>query len=144
MPGIAAFATAVAEGKANLVTNAQKMDTLRAYIVDKLTTTPALAEIRITNPEKHAPHILNITLPAIKSETMLHYLSSRGILVSSGSACSSNTAHHPSHALVAYGISEDDADSSIRISLSHENTNEEADELISALCDGIERLARKK
>lgn len=144
VPGIAAFATAVAEGKANLITNAQKMDTLRAYIVDKLTTTPALAEIRITNPEKHAPHILNITLPAIKSETMLHYLSSRGILVSSGSACSSNTAHHPSHALVAYGISEDDADSSIRISLSHENTNEEADELISALCDGIERLARKK
>lgn len=144
VPGIAAFAAAASEGRGALMINAQKMDSLRTYIIDELTATPELSEVRITNPERHAPHILNITLPAIKSETMLHYLSSRGILVSSGSACSSNTAHRPSHALVAYGISEDDADSSIRISLSHESTKEEADELIQALADGITRLARKK
>ena len=144
VPGIAAFAEAVNEGKSKLINNAQKMSNLRAYIVEKLTRIPTLQEIQITNPEKCAPHILNVTLPSIKSETMLHYLSSRGILVSSGSACSSNTAHHPSHALVAYGVSEDDADSSIRISLSAENTVQEADELITALIDGITRLARKK
>ena len=120
------------------------MECLRSYIIEKLTQVPALSDIRITNPKNHAPHILNITLPHIKSETMLHYLSSRGILVSSGSACASNTAHKPSHALLAYGISEDDADSSIRISLSHENTTAEADGLILALAEGVERLARKK
>lgn len=144
VPGIAAFATAASEGKASLAQNAQKMESLRSYIIEKLSHIPTLSEIRITNPERHAPHILNITLPAIKSETMLHYLSSKGIMVSSGSACSSNTAHRPSHALVAYGVSEDDADSSIRISLSYESTVSEADELIAALNDGILRLARKK
>ena len=144
VPGIAAFAVAVNEGKANLIKNFEKIESLRSYIIQKIKEMPELSEIRITNPEKHAPHIVNITLPSIKSETMLHYLSSRNILVSSGSACSSNTTHHHSHALVAYGMSEDDADSSIRISLSHENTKEEADELIVALCDGIDRLARKK
>ena len=143
VPGIAAFGAAVAEGAKSLAANAEKMADLREYLVEKLTRGAAFSEISITNPESHAPHILNITLPKIKSETMLHYLSSEGIFVSSGSACSSNS-RHVSSALVAYGRSEAEADSSIRISFSHENTREDVDALCEALESGLTRLARMR
>ena len=143
VPGIAAFGTAIKIARAALRERYAKTSELRAYLVEKLDTLPHLAEISVTDPQSHAPHILNITLPKIKSETMLHYLSSFGIYVSSGSACSSNTGH-VSSALVAYGRSEAEADSSIRISLSHRNTREDIDALLEALGEGLSKLSRIK
>lgn len=141
VPGIAAFGAAVGEEMKNLAKNVEKMAYLRGYLIEKLTRDATFSEISITNPENHAPHILNITLPKIKSETMLHYLSAEGIFVSSGSACSSNS-RHVSSALVAFGRSEAEADCSIRISFSHENTREDVDALCEALKGGLSRLAR--
>lgn len=143
VPGVAAFGTAVRIGREKLRERFEKTSELRAYLVEKLDTLPHLAEISVTDPQSHAPHILNITLPKIKSETMLHYLSSFGIYVSSGSACSSNTGH-VSSALVAYGRSVAEADSSIRISLSHRNTREDIDALLEALGEGLGKLSRIK
>ena len=141
MPGIAAFGEAVRLSLAVRDESIAKMEELRSYLLEKIKTDETLTEISVTNPEHHAPHILNITLPKIKSETMLHYLSSEGIFVSSGSACSSNS-QHISSALVAYGRSEAEADSSIRISLSPKNTKEELDTLCAALSAGLSRLSR--
>ncbi len=141
VPAIAAFGAAVIEEGENLDSNIEKMSALREYIIGRINETPELKEISMTLPTSHAPHILNITLPKIKSETMLHYLSSLGIYVSSGSACSSNS-NHLSSALIAYGRSEKEADSSVRISLSYDNTKEDADRLIDGLTLGIKRLAR--
>ena len=141
VPAIAAFGKAIELESKTLSENEKKLRQLRDYLIEKLTLTPALCEISITNPEKSAPHILNITLPKIKSETMLHYLSSENIFVSSGSACSSNS-HHKTSALVAYGRSEAEADSSIRISFSHDNEKEDVDRLCEALAAGLLRLAR--
>ncbi len=143
VPGVAAFGTAVKIGRERLRERYAQTSGLRAYLVEKLNTLPHLAEISVTDPPSHAPHILNITLPKIKSETMLHYLSSFGIYVSSGSACSSNTGH-VSSALTAYGRSEAEADSSIRISLSHRNTKEDIDALLEALGEGLVKLSRIK
>lgn len=141
VPAIAAFGAAVDEGYKNLAENAKKMNDVRDYLIEKLTRDEAFSEISLTLPPSHAPHILNITLPKIKSETMLHFLSSMGVFVSSGSACSSNTSHKSS-ALIAYGRSEAEADSSIRISLSHESCAEDIDALLDALRRGLSRLAR--
>ena len=141
VPGIAAFAKAVDEGFGKCREVYAKCNALRDYLLEKLNTLPSLSEISPTLPDRHAPHILNITLPKIKSETMLHYLSSRGIFVSSGSACSSNT-HHTSSALIAYGRSESEADCSIRISFNYTNEREDVDELCTALTDGLSKLAR--
>ena len=141
VPAIAAFGEAVRIGYAELSENEKKLLSLRSYLVDRLREN--LPSVSITVPEKFAPHIVNITLPKIKSETMLHYLSSLGIYVSSGSACSSNFSHKSS-ALIAYGRSESEADFSIRISLSKRNTEEDIDALIDGLMSGISRLARVK
>ncbi len=139
VPSILAFGEAITDGVGHLSERGEYINSLREYLIEKLSAT--LPEISITNPERHAPHILNITLPNIKSETMLHYLSSMGIFVSSGSACSSNSGHLSS-ALTAYGRSEREADCSIRISLSYENKREELDTLCEALSSGLARLSR--
>lgn len=141
LPGIAAFAAAVRYGKSHLPEYTQKTAALRQYLIDKLQTEPAFCEIHPVLPPVAAPHILSITLPHIKSETMLNALSARGICVSSGSACSSHN-QHLSSALLAFGISPQDADCTIRVSLSHRNTREEADEFLEALAAEVGRLAR--
>ena len=143
VPAIAAFSVAASLTRAELGRRVGVMRDLRAYLLERLSE-EAFSEILPTLPPVAAPHILNITLPSIKSETMLHYLSSRGICVSSGSACSSNGAHHPSPALVAFGRSEAEADCSLRVSFSHRNTREDVDALCDALAEGLLRLARIK
>lgn len=143
VPGIAAFGEAIRQGLPKISERAEKTESLRSYLIEKINTDEVLSAISITNPESHAPHIINLTLPSIKSETMLHYLSSLGIFVSSGSACSSNS-HSISSALTAYGRSTAEADSSIRISFSHRNEFSDVDALADALKSGIKRLARIK
>ena len=141
VPAIAAFGEAVRIAYGNLPSHFEKLTSLREYLLAKLNTTPSLSDVSVTNPPSHAPHIINITLPSIKSETMLHYLSSEGIYVSSGSACSSNSAH-ASSALVAYGRTAAEADCSLRISFSHRNEMSDVDALCNALAAGISKLAR--
>ena len=143
VPGVAAFAEAARLAHSELKDRIDRMNSLRDRLIERITTDVALSEISLTLPENHAPHILNLTLPSIKSETMLHYLSSEGIFVSSGSACSSNGGH-VSSALTAYGRSSEDADSSIRVSFSASNTEEDVDALCEALARGLEKLARIK
>ena len=74
---------------------------------------------------------------------MLHALSARGIYVSQGSACSSH-GHGTSRALLSFGLSEADADSSVRISFGKQNTREDVDALVLSLEENLERLVRIK
>ena len=143
VPAIAAFAEAARLADTELEGSIGHLESLRTRLIERLATDAALSEISPTLPPSHAPHILNITLPSVKSETMLHYLSSLGIYVSSGSACSSNSTHKES-ALTAYGRSEREADFSIRISFSKRNTTDDVDALAVALASGIAKLARAK
>ena len=141
VPGIAAFGEAVRLGFASLGERYEKMSELRDYLISRISD--EAPEVKILVPKANAPHIVNITLPKIKSETMLHYLSSLGIFVSSGSACSSNGGHFSS-ALTAFGRSEGEADSSIRISISHRNTREDMDGFVEGLKSGLAKLSRMR
>lgn len=142
VPAVAGFGTAVRLGLAELSAHTEKIMELRGYLIEKLNTSPDLSSIIPTLPERFAPHILSLTVPGIKSETLLHFLSSKGIYVSSGSACSSNS-HHLSSALIAYGKTADEADSTVRVSLSHRNEISDIDALCEGLAEAIARLARK-
>lgn len=140
-PSVAAFARAAGIGFSALSERTQKLSALRARLLARLTEDPRLRGVRPNLPPVFAPHIVSLTLPRIKSETMLHALSARGIYVSSGSACSSHGKHGTS-ALSAFGLSDSDADATIRISFSHRNTPEQVDLLVFALAEEIARLAR--
>ena len=76
---------------------------------------------------------------------MLHHLSANGIYVSSGSACSSNVASkRVSRALRGFGLSDFEADCSMRISFSPFNTKEDIDALVINLFNGIQKLVKIK
>ena len=138
--GIAAFGAAVADIYSRMNDTISHISELREYALSRL----ASLDVTVNLPqEKVAPHIINITLPHIKSETMLHFLSAKGIFVSSGSACSSHSST-PSSALIAFGLDAHSADCSLRISLSEYNTKEDVDALIEALSDGISTLVKIK
>lgn len=136
--GICGFGGAAAQGLAGFSPARERMAEIRAYLIANLPdgVVPNL-------PPVAAPHILSVTCRGIKSETMLHFLSERGICVSSGSACSSH-GKHENYVLAAFGLSPEDADCTIRISLSGENTREEASLLLDALADGMKSLVRIK
>ena len=138
--GISAFGAAAADMAARRAEISAKLDGLYSYAAEKLS---ALG-VRINTPEgARVSHIINVTLPDIKSETMLHYLSADGIYVSSGSACSSHSKS-PSQSLTAFGLTPYEADCSIRISLSEYNTAEDIDALCASMAAGLGRLVRIK
>ena len=138
--GIVGFGAAVKKAMSSLDDGIAKMAALREYAILKLSS----LDVRLNVPiEAVAPHIINFTLPDIKSETMLHYLSGEGVFVSSGSACSSH-ARTPSRSLTAFGLSAHDADCSIRVSLSAENTELDIDTFIERLRNGLCVLVRTK
>ena len=138
--GIAGFGAAAEIGFSKLSHNIEKMASLRDYAIEKMSSLEL--SLNIPNGER-APHIVNITLPNIKSETMLHFLSSKDICISSGSACSSHSKK-TSRALLAFGLSERQADCSLRVSLCETNTIDDIDKLTDALGEGISTLVRFK
>lgn len=90
---------------------------------------------------EYLPNIASVTLPGVKSEVMLRYLSGRDIFVSSGSACSSR--HRGiSRTLLAFGLDENAADRTIRVSFSDATTEQDILEFTRALRDGMESLAK--
>ena len=136
--GIAAFGAAARAGYAKLPENLARMCDLRDYAAQKLGELPVKLHVPTG---ARAPHILNFALPDVKSETMVHELSSSGICVSGGSACATHSKSL-SRALLAFGVPESEVECSIRLSFSHYNTKEEVDALIDALGAAIERLVK--
>ena len=91
--------------------------------------------------ENNSPYITNFSVKGIRSEIMLHFLESKEIYVSSGSACSKG-AH--SSVLTAMGIPDKIADSAIRVSIGRTTTMGEIDQLITAVQEGYMSLAKAK
>jgi cysteine desulfurase len=89
------------------------------------------------------PGILNITIPDASGEAMMHQLDLKGICISTGSACYSGK-DEPSHVLIALGLTEQQAKSSIRISFGRYNTEEEVRIIVSAVCDAYGIIAATK
>lgn len=136
--GIVGFGAAASEGFASLSTALPHMSDLRAYACERLSELP----VRLNLPKGQcAPHILNLTLPDIRSETMLHALSAEGICVSNGSACSSHSTH-PSRALTSFGLTPQEIECSIRVSFCPQNTKAEIDRFAEVLASATERLVR--
>lgn len=92
-----------------------------------------------TNPAVSAPHILNFSVRGIRGEVLVHALEEEGTYISTTSACSSKT-RELSRTLLAMGVSEDEAEWAVRVSLSYENTMEEAERFIRILRQTITNL----
>ena len=82
------------------------------------------ASVNGPDPEESAPHILNVALEPVRSQTMLFALEGDGVYVSAGSACASRK-QKISPVLKAMGVNPVRADCSLRFSLSRETTADE-------------------
>ena len=91
------------------------------------------------HPSTRLPGNVNVCFRFIEGESLLMLLDAKGIAGSSGSACTSGSLD-PSHVLLAIGLPHEIAHGSLRLSLSEENTMEEADYVVDALVEIVSRL----
>ena len=136
LPLIAAFGKAAEISKASLPEFRRKMEELQSRLLEGIKDEPG---ILLNSKEGALPAIVNVSVPGIRSEIMLHFLESRGIYVSSGSACAQGAK---SHVLEAMGYPAERVDSALRISFGRENTPEDVDELLRAVKDAMRELCR--
>lgn len=104
-----------------------KMRELYNYAKEKLLID---GDVIINSSDEGLPYILNISIPGYRSETMLHFLESKGIFVSSGSACAKGST---SYVLKEIGANEKLQDSMLRISFDFSTTFDDIDKLYEAL-----------
>lgn len=93
----------------------------------------------INSPKEGAPHILNVSVPGIKPEVIIHMLGEQGIYISTKSACSSKEKDE-SKILAACGLPREIAISGLRISLSYHNTMEEMEKTVKALKEAVHQF----
>lgn len=91
------------------------------------------------NREKRLPGNINISFLGVEGESLLLLLDTKGICASSGSACTSGSLD-PSHVLLALGLPHEVAHGSMRLSISAELTDDDADYIIAAVKQVVERL----
>ena len=138
VPLIAGFGAAVGALSKTIADRAAYVSGLRSECIRLLYQ---LDGITVNSPSDGSPYILSFSVKGLRSETMLHFLSDRDIYVSSGSACSKGKQ---SGVLQQFGVKQDLADSTLRVSFCAENTAEEICALCSALKDAQEQLVHKR
>ncbi len=139
---IAAFAAAAESEFDSWNDRIKKINQLRSFLDEKISALIPLG-VKINTPVNHADTILNLSLPKIKSETMLNFLSGKDIFISAGSACSAHSKEK-SKALKALGLPDSEIDTSIRISIDETNTKEDLETFAETLEEGIKKLQRIK
>jgi cysteine desulfurase len=136
---IAGFAAAVEVAVGRLDAESQRITELRAALIAAVCA--AVPEAVVHGPDDPCatlPGIVNVGFPGCSAEAILLLLDAAGIDCSTGAACSAGVAQ-PSHVLLAMGLSEADARSSLRFSLGHTSTHADIERLAAALPDAVRR-----
>ncbi len=135
---IVGLGKAIAMAAENIDRHNAQLTAVRDRLIDRI-----LAEIPYTRLNGHRtqrlPGNCNISFRFIEGESLLLALDLKGIAGSSGSACTSGSLD-PSHVLLAIGLPHEIAHGSLRLSLSEENTIEQADRVVDALKEIVARL----
>ena len=132
-PAIVAFAAAV---EAHLY-DAAKISQLRDSFEAGVIAARPDAVINGKNSPR-LPGISNITFPGTQSDSLLLLMDSEKVSCSTGAACTAGV-HRPSHVLMAMGLSDVVAQSSLRFSLGSSSTQDDVDYTLSVLPRVIER-----
>ena len=136
VPYIVGLARALEIAKAR-IPELDRVRKMRDRLIDALTAIP-YSRLNGHRTNRLAGNV-NVGFEFIEGESMLLWLDIAGICVSTGSACSSESLE-ASHVLLATGVPHEKAHGSVRISITHENTDEEIDYIIEQLPPIVERL----
>ncbi len=138
LAGIVGLGRAIELATADIPAHQAKVGAIRDHIIRRI-----MDEIPYTklngHPTKRTCGNVNVSFRFIEGESLLLHLDIKGIAASSGSACTSGSLD-PSHVLLAIGLPHEIAHGSLRLSLSDENTMEEADYVVDNLVEIVARL----
>lgn len=97
--------------------------------------------ITINSPNSASPYILSLSFEGVRGETLVHILEEKGVIVGTGSACSSKKTTN--RTLEAIGLSREQIEGAIRISFSHENKEDEVLKACEIIEEGYKTLLEK-
>jgi cysteine desulfurase len=137
VPGIVGFGKAAAIAKAEMAEDAARTSKLRDKLQAGLMN--ILEESYVNGSEEHRmPHVTNISFKHVEGEGLMMTFN-QNIALSSGSACTSASLE-PSYVLVALGLGDDLAHSSLRFSLGRFTTEEDIDATIKQVSEGVNHM----
>jgi len=137
VPGIVGFGKAAKLAKEEMESEAQRLSALRDQLQKRLIA--GLEEVYVNGDENNRmPHVTNLSFKHVEGEGLMMTFNQE-IAVSSGSACTSASLE-PSYVLVALGLGDDLAHSSIRFSLGRFTTQEDIDYAVEALTKGVQHM----
>ncbi len=137
VPGIVGFGKAAEIAKQEMAQDAERLSRLRDKL--EIALRGQLEEVYINgNPNHRMPHVTNLSFKHVEGEGLMMTFN-QNIAVSSGSACTSASLE-PSYVLVALGLGDDLAHSSIRFSLGRFTSDEDVDYTIQAITAGVNHM----
>ena len=136
--GIIAFVAATQSAMRDLESNAVKISTLRKKLVAAIQSEISDATLNGVLEGATLPGIANISFPNTESDALLLLFDAEGIACSTGSACSAGV-QEASHVLMAMGMSEKEARSSLRFSLGTGNSDSDIEYLQTCIKRVIDR-----
>ncbi len=137
VPGIVGFGKAAEIAKKEMENDSQRLGVLRDKLENALMNN--LEEVYLNGSAEHRmPHVSNLSFKHVEGEGLMMTFN-QNIGLSSGSACTSASLE-PSYVLIAMGLGDDLAHSSLRFSLGRFNTEEDIDFTIKAITDGVNHM----
>lgn len=140
LPAIVGFAKAIEIAEKEMKKEKQRLTGLRDKLIKSILNKIENSYLN-GHPVKRLPNNVNLRFSFIEGESIILELDSLGIMVSSGSACSSPKLE-PSHVLLAIGLTHQQAHGSVRISLGRWTKESDINYLIKILPGIIERLRK--
>ncbi len=142
VPGIIGMAKALEVSISEMDSASEKMIAMRDHCIERIEK--EIPNCRLNgDKKKRLPGNVNFTFCGVGEGScgLPMLMNFNDICVSTGSACAASSSE-PSHVLLAIGVPREDANGSIRITLSEENTMEEIDRTVDVLKESIDRLRR--
>jgi len=136
--GIVAAGCALEECMANMLANTENLNNLVYATITGIKE--KIPNVRVNGEiNRSLPGIINLGIEGVSGEALMNLLDLKDICISTGSACNSEK-EEPSHVLMALGLTEEEAKSSIRISYGRYNTIEDVRAITSAICDSYDKI----
>lgn len=136
--GIVGLARAMQMCSESMASEGQRLTELRDRLAGLVLEKVKDAWINGTMKQR-LPGSLNFGFSYVEGESLLLFLDSKGIAVSTGSACSSHKLQ-PSHVLLSLGLRPEECHGSLRITMGRSNTKEEVDYVAECITEAVERF----
>ncbi len=132
--GCIGLATALVKAKNTRQEESSRLTTIRDMFIERILKN---AKISLNGSKRNRlPNNIHLTIKGVDNERLIYALDERGIQCAAGSACSASK-EEPSHVLTSIGLSNKDAQSSIRLTMGRQTTDKQMTDVMNVLLELI-------